>query len=105
MKQPTSPLSSIGPGLPSVPWKLVNGIQAKEFVDTAEFLPNRMGVITAPLFADEKDEKQPMKTKILVWVYCYISTRYVCSSTDYQPSTEIPDLIAYQVLTVEAYLE
>ena len=42
-----------------------------------ELLPDRMGVTIAPLFADDKDEKQPVKTKrrqvtnILEWVQCY----------------------------------
>ncbi len=29
----------------------------------AELLPDRMGVTAAPLFADDKDDKQPVKTK------------------------------------------
>ena len=71
------PVLSIGASLPPVPRKLVKRIQAGEFVDMAEVLPDRMGVTTAPLFANDKDEKQPVKTKrqqvtnILEWVQCY----------------------------------
>lgn len=74
----------------------------------AELLPDRMGVTTAPLFADDKDEKQPVKTKrrqvtnILEWVQCY--SIYVAVLTAKHPQ-KILDLLGYQALIVEACLE
>ena len=68
---------SIRAGLPPVLRKLVNRIQAGEFVDMVELLPDRMGIATAPLFTEDKDDKQAMKSKrrqvtnILEWVQCY----------------------------------
>ena len=74
----------------------------------AELLPDRMGVTTAPLFTDDKDEKQPVKTKrrqvtnILEWVQCY--SIYVAVLTAKHPQ-KILDLLGYQALIVEACLE
>ena len=96
------PVISIGP---PVPQKLV---QAGEFVDMAELLPDCMGVTIAPLFADDKDEKQLVKTKrrqvtnILKWVQCY--SIYVVVLTAKHPK-KILDLLGYQALIVEACLE
>ena len=104
----TPPVLSIGAGLPPVPRKLVNRIQAGEFVDMAELLPDRMGINTAPLFDEEKDYKQPTKTKwrqvtnILEWVQCY--SIYVAVLTAKHPH-RIQDLMGYQALIVEACLE
>ena len=104
----TPPVLSIGAGLPPVPRKLVNRIQAGEFVDMAELLPDRMGINTAPLFAEEKDDKQPTKTKwrqvtnILEWVHCY--SIYVAVLTAKDPR-RIQDLMGYQALIVKACRE
>jgi hypothetical protein len=77
----------------------------------AEHLPDRMGVTTAPLFGNEKDEKQPVKTKrrqgrqvtnILEWVQCY--SIYVAVLTAKHPQ-KILDLLGYQAVIVEACLE
>ena len=89
---------SIGAGLPPVPRKLVNRIQAGEFVDMAELLPDRMGITTAPLFTEDKDDKQAMKSKgrqvtnILEWVQCY--SIYVAVLTVKCPN-KIQDLMGY----------
>ena len=74
----------------------------------AELLPDRMGINTAPLFAEEKDDKQPTKTKrwqvtnILEWVQCY--SIYVAVLTAKHPH-RIQDLMGYQALIVKACLE
>ena len=100
-----SPVLSIGASLPPVPQKLVNRIQAGEFVDMAELLPDRMGVTSAPLFAEKKDDKQPAKTKrrqvtnILEWVQCY--SIYIAVLTARHPN-RIQDLMGYQALIVKA---
>ena len=103
-----APVLSIGASLPPVPRKLVNRIQTGEFVDMAELLPDRMGVTLAPLFADDKDEKQPVKTKrrqvtnILEWVQCY--SIYVAVMTTKYPQ-KIQGLMGYQAPIVQACME
>ena len=103
-----APVLSVGAGLPPVPRKLVNRIQTGKFVDMAELLPERMGVTSAPLFADDKDEKQPVKTKrrqvtnILEWVQRY--NIYVAVMTTKYPQN-IQDLTGYQALIIEACME
>lgn len=101
------PVLSIGAGLPPVPRKLVTRIQAGEFVDIAELLPDRMGVTSTPSFSSDKDEKQPLKmkrrqvTNIMEWVQCY--SIYVAVLTS-KYSDRIQDLMGYQALIVEAYI-
>ena len=46
--QDTSPVLSIGADLPPVPLKLVERIQAGEFIDMSELLPDRLGINTSP---------------------------------------------------------
>ena len=95
---------SIGPGLPPVPNKLVTRIQAGEFIDMAELLPDRMG-ITAPSGKDDKQatkSKRRQVTNILEWIHCY--SIYVAVLTKkYQE--RIQDLLGYQALIVEACME
>ena len=65
---------SIDTGLPPVPFKLVKHIQAGEFPDVAELLPDRLGIRTES--TDKDDKKLTLKkrqvTGILEWVprYC-----------------------------------
>jgi len=49
---PNPPPLTIGEGLPPVHGKLVNRIQSGHFIDLAELLPDRLGVVTA---YEEKD--------------------------------------------------
>ena len=44
MKTESATVSFIGAGLPPVPQKLVQRIQAGDFVDMAELLPDRLGI-------------------------------------------------------------
>ena len=65
---------SIDTGLPPVPFKLVKRIQAGEFLNVAELLPDRLGIRTES--TDKDDKKLTLKkrqvTGILEWVprYC-----------------------------------
>ena len=88
--------------------KLVTHIQAGEFMDMAELLPDRMGITSTPSFLSDKYEKQPFKTKrrqvmnITEWVQCY--SIYVAVLTFKYPD-KIQDLMGYQALIIEACLE
>ena len=56
--QDTSPVLSIGAGLPPVPLKLVKCIQAGEFIDKSELLPDRLGINAGPPLDSDKGEKR-----------------------------------------------
>ena len=51
---------SIGIGLPPVPQKLVMRIQAGEYIDMAELLPDRLGISTG---LANRDDKQATRSK------------------------------------------
>ena len=53
---------AIGAGVPPIPQKLVARIQAGEFIDTAELLPDRLGMIAGPSLEVDKEERQGKKT-------------------------------------------
>ena len=48
---------SIGAGLPPVPEKVVSQIEAAEYIDMSELLPNRLG--TAGLVVSEDQQRAP----------------------------------------------
>lgn len=97
---------SIGAGLPPVPQKLVTRIQAGEFVDMAELLPDHLGVNAAPIVTGDKEEKQKGKRRqvnnILEWLQCYSIYMAVVAAKDPQ---KLPDRLGYQVLIIEARME
>ena len=65
---------SVGAGLPPVPMKLVARIQAGEYVDMAELLPDRLGVSAGPVTKDDKHSSKPKRrqvTNILEWIQCF----------------------------------
>ena len=97
---------SIGAGLPPVTQKLVARIQASEFVDMAELLPNHLGVNAAPLETGDKEEKQKGKRRqvknILEWLQCY--SIYIADVAVKYPQ-RLPDMLGYQVLIIEARME
>ena len=66
-------LLAIGAGLPPVPQRLVARIQAGEFVDMAELLPDRLGVSAVPIFRRRQGEEAG--AKILEWVS---ASAYTC---------------------------
>ena len=55
--QDTSTILSIGAGLPPVPLKLVKRIQAGEFIDMSELLPDHLGINAGPPLEGDKVEK------------------------------------------------
>ena len=96
---------SIGAGLPPVPHKLVKRIQAGEFIDMSELLPNRLGVNTGPLLDGEKEEKRTKRRQvasILEWVQCF--SIYTAVRTQKYPE-KIQDMLGYLALIVEARME
>ena len=95
----------IGAGLPPVPPKLVQKIQAGEYVDMAELLPDRLGVNAGPPVQGDKDDKKPKHrqvTNILEWIQCY--TIYMAVRAEKHPE-KILDMLGYQTLIVEARME
>ena len=82
---------TIGAGLPPIPSKLVSKIEAGEFVDMAELLPDRLGVARNPS-RDELKPRRRVVTTILEWIQCF--SRYMAVIAWKQPQ-HIPDLLAY----------
>ena len=99
-----SAVLSISPGLPPVPNKLVARIQAGEFIDMAEFLPDHIGINTTPSKEDKQAAKHKRRqvTESLEWIQCF--SIYVVVLTQKHPDC-IQDLLGYQALIVEACME
>ena len=91
---------SIGAGRPPVPTKLMNKIESGVFVEMAELLPERLGVLGTDDDAKQKPKKRSLS--ILEWLQCYAV--YVAVISKKQPE-RIPDLMGYQSLVIEAYME
>ena len=95
----------IGAGLPPVPAKLVSKIEAGEYVDMTELLPDRLGICKSTATDDSfKGSRQKKKalSGILEWVQCFgIYMAVVCRRKPHR----IQDLIGYQTLIIEASLE
>ena len=65
----------MGAGLPPVPAKLVDGIEAGEFVDMAELLPDKLGFSKTTLNNDQARPSKPRRrtvTNRVDTVFCYI---------------------------------
>ena len=96
---------SVGAGLPPVPAKLVSKIEAGEFIDMGELIPDRLGV--ARSFSNEEagkvaKQKRRVVASIMEWVQCF--GIYIAVISRKQPH-RVPDLLGYQTLIIEAYLE
>ena len=106
-KKPTA--WSIGAGFPPVPLKLIERIQAGDFIDMAELLPERLGfnAFNCPM-SDDKDGKHSSKsrkrqvTTITEWVQCF--SIYAAVIAEKYP-IKIRDLLGYQALLVEAHIQ
>jgi len=66
----------LGAGLPPIPAKIVSRIEAGEFIEMAELLPERLDP-TRSLFIDEPEASKTHKrhktvTSILEWTQCHI---------------------------------
>ena len=95
----------IGAGLPPIPAKLVSKIEAGEFVDMVELLPDRFGIAKSrpgDESARPSKHKQRTVTTILEWIQCF--SIYLAVIAKKQPQ-RIPDLLAYQTLIIESQLE
>ena len=96
---------SIGPGLPPVPLKIINKIEAGDFIDMDELLPERLG---CPMARGQEDQFSASKPKrrsvssILEWIQCF--SVYMAVISCKRPD-RIQDLLGYQSLILEAHLE
>ena len=87
----------IGIGLPPVSKKLVACIQAGEYIDMAELLPDCLGISTGLANRDDKQATRPRRrqvTNILEWIQCF--GIYVAVLTLKYPD-RIQDLLGYKV--------
>ena len=103
--QDTSPVLSIGAGLPLVPLKLVKCIQAGEFIDMSELLPDRLGINAGPPLDGDKGEKRTKRRQvvnILEWVQCF--SIFTAVRTQKYPE-KIQDMLGYLALIIEARME
>ena len=104
--EPAGAALSIGAGLPPVPQKLVARIQAGEFIDMAELLPDHLGVNAAPAETGDKEAKRKGKrrqvTSVLEWLQCYSIYMAVIAA---KTPARLPDMLGYQVLIIEARME
>ena len=95
---------SIGAGLPPVPQKLVERIQAGEYIDMVELLPDSLGTHGSSQAKDEKGSKRPkcQITSISEWVQCFGVFMAVVAS---KSPERIIDMLGYQSIIVEASRE
>ena len=102
------PLRIIIRTLQPVPHKLVMKIQAGEFVDMAELLPDQLGSSTSIPTSQSEEDKPPTKpkrkqvTNILEWVQCF--NIYIAVISTKSPS-HVKDLLGYQTLIIQASME
>ena len=101
----SSTWSSLGAGLPPVPEKITSRIEAGEFIEMAELLPDRLG--TAGMRAGD-DQTKSVKTKrrlvtnIVEWVECFAI--YIAVLSKKQPQ-RVPEMLGYLILILEAHTE
>ena len=99
------PPVTIGASLPPVPGKLVKRIEAGNFIEMGELLPEWLGAANVSTdddgFKAPKPKPRPVTT-ILEWAQCFGIYVAVLSRT--QPE-RVPDLLAYQALIIQAQVE
>ena len=103
--QESSTVICIGAGLPPVPQKLVKRIQAGEFIDMSELLPDRLGINAGPPLEGDKESKQTKRRQvanILEWVQCF--SVFTAVRTQKCPE-KTQDLLGYLAPIVEARME
>ena len=96
---------TIGAGLPPIPAKLVSRIEAGEYIDMTELLPDQLGTIRSPANDDSVRagrQRRRALSGILEWVQCFAT--YMAVYCRNQPH-RIQDLLGYQTLIIEASLE
>ena len=97
--------SSIGAGLPPVPEKLVSRIEAGEFIEMAELLPDHMGTAGMRTGDDQSRvlrSRRKVVTNILEWVECFAI--YIAVISRKQPH-RVPEMLGYLILILEAQME
>ena len=91
-----------GTGLPPIPPKLVARIEAGEFIDMCELLPDYLGAARAENQGkSSRPQRQPI-SNILEWVKCF--SVYIAVVSSKQPH-RVPDLLGYQMLILESHME
>ena len=99
-----SPPVPVGEAFLPVSQKLISKVESGAFVDMAELLPDRLGNTIVNL-SDEQGSARPKKrsvTSILEWIQCF--SIYTSIISKKQPE-RVPDLLGYQFLLIDAYLE
>ena len=102
---PTSARSSMGAGIPPVPEKMVSRIEAGEFIEMAELLPDRLGSVGITVGEDQARVLRPRRkavTNIFEWVECFAI--YVAVLSRSQPQ-RVPEMLGYLILILEAHME
>lgn len=95
---------TIGKGLPPVPGKLITKIESGQFIELAEFRPDRLGITAASDDDGSKASKSKnnLITSITEWIQCF--GIYTAVLSKFQPH-RVADLLGYQTLILQAYME
>ena len=93
------PLVFISSGLPPIPSRLMARVQAGQFVDMAELVPERLCAWDPP------EEKTPTTkpqdvTDIVEWLQCFGTYIAIIGHTE---PHRVPDLLGYQNLVIQGY--
>ena len=91
----------IGAGLPPIPPRLVTRIEAGEFIDMAELLPDHLGPATT-LTLPKPSKRRHDISNILEWIRCF--SAYIAVISAKQPH-RVPDLLGYLMLITEAHVQ
>ena len=93
----------IGAGLPPIPPRLVTRIEAGEFIDMAELLPDHLGPATSTTEPLPKPSKRCHDvSNILEWIRCF--SAYIAVISAKQPH-RVPDLLGYLTLITETHMQ
>ena len=89
----TQPTVCIGPGLPSLPQKMIDHIRAREYINYTDLPPGEGQVIV--LQAADLVQSRKVIPDFATWSQCF--SIYVAVLAPHQPE-RIPDLMGYQSL-------
>ena len=96
---------TIGAGIPPIPAKLVQRIEAGNFIEMGELLPERLQITNTNTDVEgtisSKAKYKPV-TNIIDWTQCF--GLYVAVLSRSQPE-RVADLLGYQTLIIQAYRE
>jgi len=96
----------IGAGQPAVPATLVRKIRVLEFIDMKDFSPNQLGIPANHQGEEASRTSSKGRTRnissIVEWLQCYAI--YLSVMCRVHPG-KIPDMLAYQIIILEASLE